>query len=58
MRNAHEMIINYICEVVGREPVILQDYLVVNHRVIKHYFTMDNILKRSLTLRDSHSNDV
>jgi hypothetical protein len=58
MRNAHEMVINYICKVVGWEPVILQDDLVVNHRVFKHHFTMDNILKCSLTLGNSHSNDV
>jgi hypothetical protein len=58
MRNAHEMVINYIREVVGWETVIFQDDLVVNHRIFKHHFTMNDILKRSLTFRNSHSNNV
>jgi len=55
MRDFHQMIINYIGKVVGREPIILDDNLVIHNLIFKLYFPVHQIFELSLSFRHTHS---
>ena len=55
MRNFHQMIINHISKVIGWEPIIFDDYLVIHNLVFKLHFPMHQIPKLSLAFRHAHS---
>lgn len=58
MRNIHQVVVNYICKVIGWKPVVLYDYLVVYHTVVKDYFPVHHIFKLSFSLWYLHSDDI
>lgn len=49
------MIINYICKVVGWEPIILDDNLVIHDLIFKLYFPVHQIFELSFSFRHTHS---
>jgi hypothetical protein len=57
MGDLHEVVINNVCKVVSWETIILNDYLIINHIVIKDYFAVDHIFELCFSFRDFHSDD-
>ena len=53
----HEVVIDDICEVIGRVAIVLEDHLVIDILVVKHHLAVHDILERCLALRYLHTND-
>ena len=58
MTNSHQVVIHNICKMIGREPVIFENDLIINHTVIKHNLAMHDVPKFGLSFRDAHPDDV
>ena len=57
MTDLHQIIIDNVCEMVGWEPIIFQNDLIVNIFVIKDYFAMHDVFKSCLSFRHFHPDD-
>lgn len=55
MRDLHQMIINNVGKVVGRETIILDDNLVIHNLIFKLHFPVHQIFELSLSFRHAHS---
>jgi len=58
MRNAHQVIINNISEVIGRKPIILNNHLIVHYSVFKYHLAMHNVFELRFALWNLHANDI
>lgn len=58
MGDAHKVVVDYVCEMVGREAVVLEDYLVVDNGVVEDNLSMHEVLPNALALGNTHANDV
>ena len=57
MADLHEVVVDHVSEVVGRESVILQDDLVVDVLIVEHDLAVDDVAELSLALGDLHADD-
>lgn len=51
------MIINDVCEVVSRKPVVFNNNLVIYYTIIKDHLAVNQILKLSFAFWNLHAND-
>jgi len=57
MRNPHQVIIHYVCEVISWESIVFNNHLVVDNIIFENYFAMHQVFKLCFAFGDLHSND-
>ncbi len=57
MTDLHQIIIDNVCKMVGRESIVFQNDLIINIFVIEDYFTMHDVFKSGLSFGHFHPND-
>jgi hypothetical protein len=57
MTDLHKVVVNDVRQMVGREPVILHDHLVVDCAVVENNLPVDDVLKLGLASGHFHSHN-
>ena len=58
MANLHQVVINYIGEVVSGEAITLHDHLIIHGVVVEDNFSVDHVLEFRFASWDEHSDHV
>ena len=59
VRDAHHVVINYICKMISGKTIIFQNYLVIYYAILKTHFTVNHVFELNVSrIRNFHSENV